>query len=228
MSEDLKLKPLPLEEQVQTDKEKSEKKKLVPLYLLLFEIPSENLSIISTEYEIEEDKKLITVIHRLDQELRRKLVNLRIDFNYHRDKLFATSLLGWLTTSEEGIKFAEEWNEKFKNALKTFAETIVKKKIMETSDEKLKQLYSKLYDKLIRRAERQIVKAIKIYLEPKDAKEILNDIVTKLNDDILELKKRISEVEKEQEKSKLYRLNSMLLTLEFKRDMFDKVLKTLE
>jgi pyruvate dehydrogenase complex dehydrogenase (E1) component len=55
-------------------------------------------------------------------------------------------------------------------------------------------------------AERYTVKAIQVYLAPEDAKELLHAAVSHLSADVEELKQKIAEAEREQNKAALRRL----------------------
>jgi len=230
--EELEIKPISeekkieVEEKVEEKKVEEKKEQLVEVYVLSFELPSYGLAVMKREFESNET--IIREINEIERELARKIENLRRSFYNNCDKLFETSTLGWITVSTEGIKFAEEWNEIFTSALKNFAENYVKQKMNQLTDTKLKELYAKLYDKLLRRSNRRIVKAVKIYLEHEDAKELLNEIVTRLNDEILTLKERIKKAEEEKKKQRLRNLNVELNVKLLKLRMFEEKLKSIE
>jgi len=215
---------LELEEVDKRVEEKPAKSELVPLYLLSFELPSYALATMLREYELDKQTLILKEVNYIESELKKKIENLRRNFYAQCDKLFETSTLGWVTVTEEGVKFANEWNERFKSALVTFANTLIAQKLNSTSDPKLKELYLRLQNKLIARANRRIVKAIKIYIEPEDAKELLSDIVSRLNEEVEEFKRRIEEAEKKSEEKKIKWLMRELTLRELKLKMFKDVL----
>jgi len=69
------------------------------------------------------------------------------------------------------------------------------------------------------------VKAVPIYLEPKDAKELLNAAVKSLSTDVEELKRRIEEAAKEERKSALAKLQK---EVEYKTALLNTFKKQLE
>jgi len=223
--EEKKVEELALEEKPEIKpEEKPSKTELVQLYLLSFELPSYSLATMLRETELDLQTKILKEVNYIESELKKKIENLRRYFYSQCDKLFETSTLGWVTVSEEGIKFANEWNERFRSALVTFANTLIAQKVNQASDPKLKELYTRLQNKLIARANKRIVKAVKVYIEPEDAKEILNEIVNKISDEIEEFKRRIEEAEKQKEEKKAKWLMRELTLKELKLKMFKDVL----
>jgi hypothetical protein len=71
------------------------------------------------------------------------------------------------------------------------------------------------------------VKAIPVYLEPEDAKEILNAAIAHLSADVEELEAKIAEAEKEQKKEALKRLESSLKYKQELLNAFKRFLQTL-
>ena len=68
------------------------------------------------------------------------------------------------------------------------------------------------------------VKAVTIYLEPEDAKELLDAAIRHLSEDVNELKRRIAEAGREQSKSALKRLSE---DLSYKRALLESFRKFL-
>jgi len=216
-------------EEVETSVEsRPRKEELVELYVLSFNLPSSSLALLKTEHELDRKTNLITELRLIEGELAKKIESLRRDFYYHCDKIFETSTLGWITTTEEGIKFAEEWNSKFAHALEVFADEYIGKKLEQVQDEELRRLYQKLYRKLRERAKSRLVKVIKVYIEPEDAKELLKEIVDRLSTELEILKRRVKEAEEKKRKSQLYRLNFELSVKELKLQMFKKKLEEIK
>jgi len=204
--------------------EKVGKEELIPIYVLSFELPSYALAIMDKDYSIDTQSKIITEVTKIEGELKAKIETLRRKFYQECDKLFETSTLGWVTVSEDGIKFAQEWQETFSKTLIEFAEKLIKSKIEKAENEELKVLYSKLYSKLIERSKRKIVRTIKVYLEPEDAKELLDEIVSRLNTEVEVLRQKVKEAEEKKEKRRIYNLNKELTVKSLKLEMFKKIL----
>ena len=151
--------------------------RLVQLYLLAFELPSFALAKLATEIKADLSQGILTEINKFDAEIRRKIESERRAFYSACDRLFEVAGIGWVTVSDEGIKFAQGWNNRFKNALEHFAK-LAEKKATQTTDPNIKELYQTLATKLRNRASRLIVKCYKIYMDIDEARELLKDIVS--------------------------------------------------
>ena len=77
---------------------------------------------------------------------------------------------------EEAVKFAEEKNREFSEFLKKLADE-VERKGAGVKNEELAELYKKLRDKILFRSSQRSIKAIQVYLEPSDAKELLSEVL---------------------------------------------------
>jgi HPt (histidine-containing phosphotransfer) domain-containing protein len=71
------------------------------------------------------------------------------------------------------------------------------------------------------------VEAIPVYLEPEDAKKLLNAAIQHLSADVEELESKIAEAEKEQKKEALKRLESSLKYKQALLNAFKRFLQTL-
>ncbi|RLE62693.1 MAG: hypothetical protein DRJ38_09180, partial [Thermoprotei archaeon] len=153
--------------------------------------------------------------------IRAKIETKRRQFYKEVQKIYHTSWLGWVAVDKEAVKFAEEKSKEFSDFLKKLAEE-VEKKGTEVENEELATLYRKLRDKILFRARLKSIKAVQVYLEPEDAKELLSEILNDISDKTEELKKRIEKAEKEKKQKRLRELQKELTLLQLKYEKFSK------
>ena len=178
------------------------KAELVKVYLLAMKLPSKYLV---QQVKIEENVEIrkwegvaVDVASRLES-IRRKCYAMI-------EKAFAH--IGeygvWIAVSEEAIEEVREVSEYVRSELSCLPQ------LRQVKDVDL-DAYS--------------VKAIPVYLEPEDAKELLRAAVRHLSEDVEELEARIKKAEEEQKKQALLRLQQ---SLEYKRALLDAFKRFLE
>jgi len=179
------------------------RQELVPLYLLAFEMPSAYLAVHSytANAEIEERK--------FEVEVRSVLEGFRNRFYREISRIFHNTMYGWITVTEEGIKEAEKWNNEAIETIKTALRNV-----------KTLAVENRLKNAL----QRRFVKAIKIYLEVNEAKELLQEAIRKMGEEAEELQAKINNAEKASIKKKLEQALSWLIQ---KKAMFEKYLSQL-
>ncbi|RLF08410.1 MAG: hypothetical protein DRJ60_00325 [Thermoprotei archaeon] len=195
---------LELEEvQIPQAQPEAKKQELVPLYLLAFEMPSAYLAVHSytANAEVEERK--------FEVEVRSVLEGFRNRFYREISKIFHNTYYGWIAVTEKAIEEAERWNgeaiEVIKTALRN-AKTLA------------------VENRLKLALQRRFVKAVKIYMDVNDAKELLEEAIKKMSEEIEELQARINNAEKASMKKKIQK---MLEDLIAKKAMFEKYLSQL-
>jgi len=109
----------------------------------------------------------------------------------------------WVAVTEEAVKEAQKVSEWVRSELS-------KLPLNQVKNIDIDKIYS--------------VKAVPVYLEPDDAKELLNAAVTHLSADAEELERRIKEAEEQQKRSALKRLSN---DLQYKRALLEAFRKYL-
>jgi len=112
----------------------------------------------------------------------------------------------WIAVSEEAVKEAVKVSEWVRGELG-------KLPIREVKNVDVDSIYS--------------VKAIPVYLEPDNARELLNVAIRHLSEDVAELEKRVAEAEREQKKSALKRLQNDLVYKQKLLESFKKFVSSL-
>jgi hypothetical protein len=176
---------------------------LVKVYLLSMRLPSKYLV---QEVEVKENVETrrwegerAEIASRLEGIRRACYSKIERAFAYVED--FGT----WIAVTDEAVEEARKVSDFIKSELKALQIDQVKKVDLDA--------YS--------------VKAIPIYLEPEDARGLLNAAIAHLSRDVEELEAKIAEAEKEQKKDALRRLES---TLKYKQELlnaFKRFLQTL-
>jgi len=179
------------------------KPSLVKIYLLSMKLPSKYLvQEIEIEKNVEKRKwegKRAEIASRLEG-IRRTCYS-KIERIFAHVEEFGT----WVAITNEAVDEAKKVSDFIKSELKALQIDQVKKVDLDA--------YS--------------VKAIPIYLEPEDAKEILNAAIQHLSADVEELEAKIAEAEKEQKKEALKRLESSLKYKQELLNAFKRFLQTL-
>jgi hypothetical protein len=170
---------------------------LVKIYLLAMRLPSRYADQ-KLSYEKEEDKATRTLVLK---EIRRfgslssTFETIRRNAYERISRIFAhVEEYGvWVAVSEEAVREAEELSNYVKSELRRL----------------------KLSDAFISRYE---VRAVSVYLEPEEARRLIETAVRHLSADIEELDAKIKEAEKEQNKKALRRLEE---SRQYKRHLLE-------
>jgi uncharacterized protein YlaN (UPF0358 family) len=179
------------------------KPSLVKIYLLSMRLPSKYLV---QQVEINENIE----VRRWEgerAEMASRLEGIRRACYSKIERVFAhvESFGTWIAVTDEAVDEAKKVSDFIKSELKALQIDQVKKVDLDA--------YS--------------VKAIPIYLEPEDAKEILNAAIAHLSADVEELEAKIAEAEKEQKKEALKRLESSLKYKQELLNAFKRFLQTI-
>ena len=160
--------------------EEERTKELVPIYLLRMNLPSKYA--LQKEIYYEKGREI-----RVFDEKAVKLETLRKEVYEWANRRFCyVKEYGmWVAVSEEGVRQAERVSEKIVRKLKELG-----------FDE---EFISRYY-----------VRAMKVYLEPEDARELLDTAIRQLYDEVEALKEKIKEAEKAKNRSALARLQREL------------------
>jgi len=198
-AEELELEEVKVQEVQPTPK----RQELVPLYLLAFEMPSAYLSVYNYTSNAEFEER------RFEVNVRSVLEGYRNRFYREISRIFFNAEFGWITVTEEGVKEAERLNNEAIEAIKTAMKNTNNPAVMKRLENALK---------------RRFVKAVKIYLEANEAKEILETAIRKMSEEIEELQAKINNAEKASMKKKLSQALEWLIQ---KKIMFEKYLRSL-
>jgi predicted DNA-binding antitoxin AbrB/MazE fold protein len=173
---------------VEQPKEQPQKSELVKLYLLSMRLPSKYLV---QKIEIKEGEE-VRKWEGIAKDIASRLEGIRRKAYDEISRIFAhiEEFGTWIAVSEKAVEEARKLSEWIRNELSSLPLNQVKKNI------DLNNLYS--------------VRAVPIYLEPDDAKELLSVAVARLSADVEELANRIKEAEEQQKKSALKRLENDL------------------
>ena len=181
------------------------KPELVKIYLLNMKLPSKYLVQkveVSEKTEIRKWEGVAAdIASRIEGIRRSAYAMVRRAFAYVEE--FGT----WIAVSEEAVEEAKKVSEWVREELSKLPLTQVKQSF------NIDKLYT--------------VKAVSIYLEPEDAKELLYAAIKHLSEDVGELRQRIEEAEKEQKKSALKQLQQDLMYKQKLLETFKKYLDTL-
>jgi hypothetical protein len=191
--------PLPKPTAVET--EKSEKTELVKVYLLSMRLPSKYLL---QKVEVKENEE-VRKWEGLAAQIASRLESIRRAVYEMIEKIFAhVEEYGvWVAVTEEAVKEAQNISEWVRTELS-------KLPINQVKSIDIDKMYS--------------VRAIPVYLEPDDAKELLSVAIAHLSDDVEELSKRIEEAEEQKKKSALKRLEN---DLQYKKALLEAFRKYL-
>ena len=180
------------------------KPSLVKLYVLSFDLPSGYLG-------TKEIKKNATDEHRtFDARVKSVLEGFRVKAYSEMRRAFHSTSLGWIAVSDEAIAEATRLNEAAKDAIKSALS--------------IPDIPDVVKQRLERALERRFFKAIPVYLEIQDAKEILEEAIRSMSEDIKELNDRIQAAKYESQRRQLA---SALADLERKLAQFQAKLKEL-
>jgi predicted DNA-binding antitoxin AbrB/MazE fold protein len=170
------------------EKEQPQKSELVKLYLLSMRLPSKYLV---QKIEIKEGEE-VRRWEGIAKDIASRLEGIRRKAYDEISRIFAhvEEFGTWIAVSEKAVEEARKLSEWIRNELSSLPISQVKKNI------DLNSLYS--------------VRAVPIYLEPDDAKELLNAAIARLSADVDELERRIREAEDQQKKTALKRLETDL------------------
>jgi ribosomal protein L12E/L44/L45/RPP1/RPP2 len=183
-------------EEEEEEGESVAREELVKLYFLSMRLPSKYL-VQRVENEREGDD-VVKEVRRWEGEtakLATALQTLRWNAYSAMSRVFAyVEEYGWIAVTEEAVKEAAKVSE------------YVRKKLAELGLGSI--------------ADRYVVRAVPVYLEPNDAKELLAAAVAKLSADAAELKKKIEEAEKEKKEKEAKKLKRKLAQVERLLDQF--------
>jgi len=181
------------------------RQQLVKVYLLSMRLPSKYLVQKVEVNESEEIRKWEGIARDVASRLegiRRNAYKL-----ISRAFAFVEEFGTWIAVSEEAVEETKKVSEWIREELSKLPLQQIK------TNADINKLYS--------------VKAIPIYLEPDDAKALLDAAVQHLSQDVGELRQRIEEAEKEQKKSALKQLQQDLMYKQKLLETFKKYLDTL-
>ncbi|MCC6051027.1 MAG: hypothetical protein LM580_09990, partial [Thermofilum sp.] len=183
-------------EEEEEERERAAKEELVKVYLLSMRLPSKYLV---QKVENESEGEVRREVRRWEGEaakLATQLQTLRWNAYSAMSRVFCyVEEYGvWVAATEEAVKEAERVSEN------------VRKKLAELG--------------LAPLADRYIVRAVPVYLEPEDAKELLAAATAKLSADARELRERIEEAEAEKKEKEVKKLKRKLAQVERLLDQF--------
>jgi len=195
--------PTAVQPQLQVQVAVPPKPSLVKVYLLSMRLPSKYLV---QRVEVNENVEVrrwegerATIASRLEGIRRACYAKVERVFAHVED--FGT----WIAVTDEAVDEAKKVSD------------FIKSELLKVKIDQVKKVDLDAYS----------VKAIPIYLEPEDARELLNAAIQHLSADVEELESKIAEAEKEQKKEALKRLES---TLKYKQELlnaFKRFLQTL-
>jgi hypothetical protein len=182
-----------------------EKPRLVRVYALAMSLPTRHL-IGVTEYEREQGR--VMEVRRWEGELAKiasRIEGIRRSAYEKISRMFVYSeaFNMWIAVSEDAVKLASaigEW---------------VREQLRSLGLDKVKRINLDYYG----------VRAVPIYLEPMDAKALLESAIMKLRDDISQIQARIQEAEAEEKRKALSRLEG---ELSFRQALLEAFRKYLE
>jgi len=179
------------------------KAELVKIYLLAMRLPSKYLV---QDVEAKENVE-IRKWEGVAADVASRLESIRRKCYAMIEKAFANveDYGVWIAVSEEAVEEAKKVSEYVKKELSGLPQ------LRQVKDVEVEKLYS--------------VRAVPIYMEPEDAKELLGAAVRHLSADVDELEARIKKAEEEQKKQALLRLQQ---SLEYKRALLDAFKRFLE
>jgi len=183
----------------------AEKPRLVRVYALAMSLPTRHL-IGTTEYEHEQGR--VMEVRRWEGELAKiasRIEGIRRSAYERISRMFVYSeaFNMWIAVSEDAVKLASaigEW---------------VREQLRSLGLDKIKHINLDYYG----------VRAVPIYLEPMDAKALLESAIAKLRDDISQIQARIQEAEAEEKKKALSKLEG---ELSFRQALLEAFRKYLE
>jgi hypothetical protein len=183
----------------------AEKPKLVRVYALAMSLPTRHL-IGVTEYEHEQGR--VMEVRRWEGELAKiasRIEGIRRSAYEKISRMFVYSeaFNMWIAVSEDAVKLASaigEW---------------VREQLRSLGLDKIKHINLDYYG----------VRAVPIYLEPMDAKALLESAIAKLRDDISQIQARIQEAEAEEKRKALSKLEG---ELSFRQALLEAFRKYLE
>jgi hypothetical protein len=182
------------------------RQQLVKLYILAMTLPSKYLVQEVQQKEGEEVRTWAGV----RGEVASRLEGIRREAYERADRSFVyiDDLGLWVAVTDDAVEKAREISKYVVDSLKGI--------------EDLRKILGGRYEEILRRYG---VKAIEIYLKPEDAKEILKLAERKLLRDIEELRQRIADAERENNKRLV---NKYLKQEDFKKNLLDSLRKYME
>jgi hypothetical protein len=188
--------------------EKPERAELVKIYLLNMRLPSKYLVQDVKIQSSEKNARELRTWEGVTVEIASKLEGIRTEAAKMTQRVFChVEEYGvWIAVTDEAVEEA--------------------KRISKFVTEKLSELMPKLSQvKENVDLSRYFVKAVPVYLEPEDAKELLNVAVRKLSDDVEALAEKIKKAEEEKNKKALRRLQQ---DYNYRRNLLEAFKKFLE
>jgi len=168
--------------------EKPERSELVKVYLLSMRLPSKYLVQTVKVQSGESNSRELRTWEGVRNELARKLEGIRTEAAKMAQRVFChVEEYGvWIAVTDEAVEEA--------------------RRISKFVTDKLSELRPKLSQVKNIDLSRYYVKAVPIYLEPENAKELLDAAIRKLSEDVNELAEKIKKAEEEKNKKALRRL----------------------
>ena len=168
-----------LEEPAVTTADVTTRGELVPVYLLAMHLPSADL--IADDYTEADGRVVRRIKEWQNYDVAREIENLRrsIYRRVERAWCMVKEFGIWVTVSEEGVKEAERLMREVRDTLQKIGLGDV--------------------------AHRYFVRAVRVYLEPSDAKMLLDAAVLQLSAEVEELERRIKDAETARIKRQLMR-----------------------
>jgi len=205
---------------------KVSKSDLVELYVLNFELPSWSSSKLLTELKLE--KWILEKLDQFDKNLYNAIEALRQSFYRDVRKVFHSSVLGWVAVSKDAEEIVQKYKEEVSKILIDLAENYVTKMMEKVHDQRLKQAYALLKEKLLEKAKRKYVRILKVYLEPEDAIQILSEIIERIKKEKEEIEKKLKEAEEKKKKRAIYNYRHELKVITEKLKKFEEFLKMIK
>jgi hypothetical protein len=187
--------------------EKPERSELVKIYLLSMRLPSKYL-VQSVKIQTNENNaRELRIWEGVRNEIARKLEGIRTEATKMAQRVFChVEEYGvWIAITDEAVEEA--------------------RRISKFVTDKLSELVPKLSQVKDVDLSRYFVKAVPVYLEPEDAKELLDVAVRKLSDDVATLAEKIKKAEEERNKRALRRLQQ---DYNYRRNLLETFKKFLE
>jgi len=180
------------------------KRELVKIYLLSMKLPSKYL----VQHISVEENREVRAWEGLAADVASRLEGIRRATYEKISRIFAhvEEFGTWIAVSEEAVKEAEEVS-------KWVREELSKLPLSQVKNVDVEKAYC--------------VRVVPVYLEPEDAKLMLDAAVQRLSRDVEELEKRIAEAEKEQKKSALKRLQQDYIYKQKLLESFKKFISSL-
>jgi hemerythrin-like domain-containing protein len=193
----------------QPQPEKPERAELVKIYLLSMRLPSKYL-VQDVKVESSEKTNMTREVRKwegIKNDLASKLERIRTDGEKMARRIFChiEEYGVWIAVSEEAVEEA--------------------RRISAFVTQKLQELMPQLSQFKNIDISRYFVKAVSVYIEPDDARELLDAAIRKLSEDVNELAEKIKKAEDEKNKKALHRLQQ---DYNYRRNLLEVFRKYLE